>query len=204
MVRLEARSSYLKRLELSSPRLRVRLELVRTTPRLTWTGSQAVCASVPPVPLLLTTTTESVTLSPRDEYTLRLINEGSDPAYVVVLDLQPGGKISQIYPLPESLGADNFLLPGKSFLVPDICFYAEEPFGTEMLKLVATAERLDFGPLLSGGYAGSRGGDNPLASLFAEAGAGTRGAAAAAPAGAGTTYSVTIEVVPRRPRPRRP
>lgn len=202
ILRVEARSRYLRQLELSSPKIQVRMELVQTEPRLSWDGGQATCSGAPPRPLPNSgAATNGVVLSPRDEYSLRLINDGPNPAYVVVLSLQPGGKISQIYPLPESLGADNYLPAGRTFLIQDVCFFAEEPYGTETLKLLATSERLDFTPLLSGGYAVTRAGAHPLLDLFAEGDGTSRGVAVAAPSGAGSTYAVTIMIEPRKKRP---
>ena len=202
VVRGLARADYLRRLALNSPRLRVRMELVRTQPRVTWSGATATCSGAAPTPMGSAQTTEGVRLSPRDEYTLRLVNEGPDAAYVVVLDLQPDGRISQIFPLTQSSGSDNYLLAGKSFLVPDICFWAEEPFGPELLKLFATKERVDFSGVLSGAMSASRGAESALDRLFEDVYTGTRGAAVA-PAGMATTYGLTINVVPRRPA-RRP
>lgn len=197
-VRAIARAAYLRRLQFSSAALRVRMELVRTEPRIAWDGGQPSCSGSTPRPLVAEAGTEGTVMSPRDEYTLRLINEGSAPAYVAVLDLQPDGRIAQVFPLTQAMGSDNYLLPGRDFVIQDICFYTEESFGTEVLKLFATAERVDFSPLLTGALASARGTANPLERLLGEVAAGTRGAAAV-PAGAASTYSLSISVVPRRP-----
>jgi hypothetical protein len=198
-----ARASYLRRLELNSPALQVRMELLRTEPRIDWSGSEPSCSGAAPRPLAAATrSSEGIALSPRDEYTLRFTNDGTEAAYIVVLDLQPNGKISQIFPLPEAEGSDNLLPSGRSYVIQDICFFAEEPFGVEVLKLFATRERVDFAPILTGAPGQARSHSSPLEQLFADAYAGLRGALQG-PAGAATTYGITVNVVPSPVVPRR-
>jgi hypothetical protein len=188
-----ARNQMLRRLNLSDPSTRVRLELVRTVPRVRGSGSEMTCDATPPVPLpAQPRTTEGIVLKPGDEYTLKMVNEGTTAAYVAILDLTPDGKVSQLYPLEDKLGSDNLLPAGATFIIPDICFYAEPPAGVEMIKLFATRERFDFAPILTGRTTRSSA-PTPLEQLFDGVYTGVRTAPLRA-SGLGTTSSITVTI----------
>lgn len=196
-----ARSVALRQVELRDPRIVVRLELVRTAPRLRTVMGELECTSTPPVPVPdQGPSAEGMVMAPGDEYTLRLVNDGPDPAYVSILELGPLGRVDQLYPAPGALGSDNLLLPGRSHLVQDACFWVEEPHGVAVIKLFATRERLDFTPILS--PAGASRGEplSPLGRLLAAAAQGTRSGVLAS-ASSGSTAAVTITI---KPRPRAP
>ncbi len=196
-----ARIGTLRRIELSDSRIKVRMELIRTVPRIRIVGGAPTCPEVSPT-LLATpsASAEGIVMSPGDEYTLRLINEGRDPAYVSVLDLTPDGRVLQLFPLPGAYGSDNYLLPGANYLIPNVCFWAEPPAGIEVIKLFATRERLDFEPILTSG-GGTRGEAlSPLGQLFSDAYRGLRSGTAAA-TGWGSTAAISLTILPKaRPR----
>ncbi len=85
-----------------------------------------------------------------DGYLLHLKNHSSKKVHVAILDLLPDGSIKQLVPY-GSLTADEFeLAKGQEMLIEDLCFSASPPTGTEVLKLFASIEPIDFEPILMG------------------------------------------------------
>lgn len=194
-VRTLARSSYLKQVEMQDPKIRVRIELVPATHRFGADGScDARQSDTVNVRARLTPGSQWV-LRPNDGFFLRFVNEGADPAFIAVLDLTPDGEIGQLFPRPDLSGEDNLLPPGARY-TSNICFYATEPFGAEVLKLFATRARVDFQPVLTTRGPTRGPGAHPLERLLGGTFAATRTGTAAAPQGTGTTSSLTLQVVP--------
>ena len=189
-----ARMRALLRMELHDPGIRFRMELVRIQPR---ARKDDPCDPSVPFAVLPTSppTSQGIVLHPGDYYTLRIINEGKQPAYVTVLSLAPGGIISQYWPPPGNRGADNFLEPGTNFLAEESCMWADPTPGVEVLKLFATTERLDFQPILSG-TATRAGQHSPLGRLLADTYHGLRGEPVPA-AGWGSTTALSLLITPK-------
>ncbi len=193
-VRTLARSTYLKRVEMQDPRIRVRIELVPATHRFAADGSCDARQSDTTRAAARLSGGSQWELKPRDGFFLRFVNDGSDPAYIAVLDLTPDGEIGQLFPRPDLAGEDNLLPPGASYR-SSICFYATEPFGTEVIKLFATRKRVDFSPVLSA-KGPTRGAEHPLERLLASTYGRTRTGSAPAPQGTGSTAALTLQIIP--------
>jgi hypothetical protein len=133
---------------------------------------------------------------------LRLRNIGTSAAYVNVLDLMPDGKIGPVWPIRYMSAEDTLVPSGTSYRIPDpnapnrlLAFRACPPYGTDVLKVIATTEPVDFGPILGGGGArGTRLG--PLDRLFQESLTGARGVSPAFSSGSVSTSAVTITIEP--------
>jgi hypothetical protein len=194
-----SRSLILHRIELRDPRIRVEFAVLRTRPRTYKQGGETLCRDAPPQVLSETAAgPEGLQFSPGDEYTLRFQNTGPDPAYLTVLSLGPSGTVAQLYPAAGAHGSDNYLPPGRTYLITDTCFFAEPPFGVEVLKLFATRERLDFHPMLSESVAAfERSGMSPLTRLFADASVGQRSGPLTTATGWGSSAALSLTIVPR-------
>jgi hypothetical protein len=193
-VRTLARSGYLKRVTMQDPRIRVRVELVPATHRFAADGSCDARQSDTTRAAARLTAGSQWELRPNDGFFLRFVNHGSDPAYIAVLDLTPDGEIGQLFPRPDLAGEDNLLPPGATYR-STICFFATEPYGTEVIKLFATRKRVDFAPVLTA-RGPTRGTEHPLERLLAHTYGRTRAGSAAAPQGTGTTATLTLQIVP--------
>ncbi len=192
-----ARNRYLKGLDLHDDGVDVILELVPS--KHTYDDMDGSClGSVPVDRAPYESAGAGWTFQPGDQYLLAFENTGTTPVYVSVLDLMPDGQIAQLFPAPGRRGTDNLVGPGQRFVATDLCFEVTEPYGTEMLKLFATREKVDFEPILTSGGATRGAGGNPLEAVLADAMTGTRGAKAAVPRQSGSTTSLMLQVVEKR------
>ena len=125
-----------------------------------------------------------------DFFMLELRNRGSRDAFVTVLDLSPDGKIAPLWPHPRvGRGVQENRVPAAP---PDrepawipvplpYVFQVGPPFGTEIVKAIATDVPTDFSSVLTAGpQSDSRGTaaappPSPLALLLAAAGGLARG-----------------------------
>ncbi|MCB9761056.1 MAG: caspase family protein [Alphaproteobacteria bacterium] len=191
-----ARNRYLRGLALSASGLDVRLEVLPAEPRFSAAGDFLGCRP----------TVEAAPAGPQrfvegEAYMLRFTNEGRYEAWITVLELLADGGITQLYPFGDALSSDHRLEPRKQYLVQDPCFVAEAPFGTEVIKLFATRERVDFRPILDKGpLAAATRSDapSPLELLLVDTydGAPTRSGAMRMPQGTAATASVTLTITP--------
>lgn len=190
------RGRYLKGLELHDETVDVTIELVPA--KHTYDDFDGSCTGSSPVDASpYQTAGHGWTFQPGDGYLIKFKNNGDQRAYVAVLDLMPDGTIEALYPQRGYKGNENYLEPGAEFLVKDLCFEVTEPYGTEMLKLFATRERVDFEPILTPGATRGAGG-GPFEALMVDTMSGTRSAPRPVPKGTGSTYSLMIEVVEKR------
>ncbi|MCC7277722.1 MAG: DUF4384 domain-containing protein, partial [Chromatiaceae bacterium] len=92
--------------------------------------------------------------------------------HLLVVDLNAGGELTQVYPLDEGgIGAiDNRLRPGRALTLPEpqsgLSFTASEPTGTGRLVAILTEEAVDLEDLRDGeGLAAA--GQDPVGGLLA-------------------------------------
>ena len=99
-----------------------------------------------------------------EELRLRLYNTGPDACYFSVLDIQPDNQISIIVPAGKP-AVDYYLPSGAHFDYPELVVVSE-PIGTEVLKLIASAQPLDLTNIVAtrGGASGL--GKHPLEFLL--------------------------------------
>ncbi len=85
--------------------------------------------------------------------------------HLLVVDLNAGGELTQVYPLDEGgVGAiDNRLRPGRALTLPEpqsgLSFTASEPTGTGRLVAILTEEAVDLEDLRDGGRMAAAGQD---------------------------------------------
>ena len=192
-----ARNLYLRRLRIHDPSISVDLDVVPATILWSEAGDFLGCVEGQAGP----ETGQARTFHPGDGYLLRLTNTGERWAWITVLELMADGSMQQLYPDAAELQSDNRLEPGESYLDRGVCFMAEEPFGTEVIKLFATRARVDFRPLLRAGQATTTRGDSsgPLDDLLYSVTPGTRSARLSAPTRVGSVDEEVIQVVPEAP-----
>ena len=190
-VRGYARSRQLRRLELTDPDINVTMELIPTRRRMV--GN--TCEGEDTIPVLSKRGSgNDWELNPGDVYLLRFRNEGKDSAYVTILSLGADGAVQQLFPQPGDISDYNAAPPHRSFLIKDLCYYADV-VGEEVLKLFATRDRVDFTPVLVEPERRTRSPSNPLEQLIGDAYSGTRSDAALMARGTGSTYGITINIV---------
>lgn len=204
-IRVFAQSSYLRALDVQSDGMTVELELIpcklscSSTTRMCG-GEQCSCVSEGN-PKDLFDAGNNIRMSLGTGFGIRLKNTGSVPVYASVLDLMPDGSMGLIWPLTDTSSADSLIREGAEYRVPDprdrdrlLVYRACPPFGTDMLKIIATTEPVDFGPIVGGSR--TRGGERgPLDVLFGTGLSGTRGLTPAFASGSVSTSAVTITVV---------
>ncbi len=194
-VRAVGRSSYFRRLEMKDPDLKLTMELIPAKAKIIHLGPRRMSCPADTTPATDKRSAGGAwELSPDDVYWIRLHNEGKQPAYFTILDLQSDYSIGSLYPPAGKELSDVVLEPGDSYRIRD-CYYATEPYGLEILKLIATTDKVDFTPVLTPSRS-TRGVRGPLEQLFADAYQGTR-SGGATPAGTAVTFEIPINVVPR-------
>lgn len=187
-----SRTRFLTQVEMRDPSIDVLLEIVPVTHRITRRG----CMASDTTQYGARRTAGGWEFRKDDGYLLRLHNVGQEAAYVAVLELSATG-IMQLFPNAALRVSDNLLAAGESFLVQDLCFSADEPFGDYVLKLFATRDRIDFGPVVEArGLSRSGAPESYLEQLVADAYRGTRSGVTARAQGVGSTHATTITVVP--------
>lgn len=197
-IRAYARNRFLRNVKMTDPRIDIRLELIPATHSYEEdpvTG-EVECIGTDTTKTGARETTSGWAFRPDDDYLLRIRNLGQDSAYVAILSLTPDGGINQLFPDPYLGESDIELDPGASYLI-DICFWATEPLGDEVLKLFATRRNsIDFRPIITRG--GQRRAGEPLSyfqQVLADAYKGLRTNGAGKAQGAGTTHAIVIKVV---------
>jgi hypothetical protein len=136
-----------------------------------------------------------------DFFKLKLINNGFEVAYITLLDFQPNNVINVLVPGKYKQAADYVIKPGEEIELPDV-FRFGPPYGTEVFKLVATKQPIDFRKILvaKGNTRGGNEENNPFAQLVASSfkeDSGTRGSETmnVAP-GSCNIYSVSFSITP--------
>lgn len=101
-------------------------------------------------------------------------NKGTKPCFFTVLELSADGAIAVLFPLPNMPG-DNKLAAGEKRAIP-FPYKMTPPYGTEIIKVIASEDDVDFRALefkvTRGAAAGTR---SPLERLMGEVFSKTRG-----------------------------
>jgi hypothetical protein len=184
-----ARNRYLRALTLEAEGLRVRLELIACRLDCRASTDQCDCFERPDGGVM---EGGNMVFALGDGLRLRLINEGTSPAFVSVLDLQPDGAIDLLWPHYENQGSDNRLPPKGTFVEPEPLRVAP-PLGVDVIKLFASREPIDFRPITSRGFRQARP-RTPLEKVFLDAFEGLR-AEPTLPTGVVQTFDRAITVV---------
>ncbi len=197
-----AQNAYLRALDVQADGMEVALDLIPCETECTGLsecgGSCRCIAEGDPQDIL--DTGNNLSMKKGAGFGLRLRNVGSKPVYATVLDLMPDGDIASLWPLPGTSAADTKIEGGKAYRIADpnhqnelAVYLACPPFGTDMLKIIATTEPVDFGPITRGTR--TRGGERgPLDVLFENSLRGMRGVAPAFAVGSISTSSVLLIV----------
>ena len=208
-IRTFARNSYLRALDARAEGMEVELELIPCELRCSSTsrvcgGEECSCVTEGD-PQDLFDDANNIRMRMGTGFGVRLKNVGSVPVYASVLDLMPDGSMALLWPLPGTSNADTLIREGSTYRIPDpqnrdelLVYRACPPFGTDMLKIFATTQPVDFGPITRGTR--TRGGERgPLDILFDDSLSGTRGFAPSFAVGSVSTSAVTITVVEPEP-----
>ncbi len=208
-IRTYTQNAYLRALDAKADGMEVELELIPCTLSCSSTtrvcgGEQCSCASEGD-PQDLFDAGNNIRMTLGTGFGVRLKNVGSAPVYTSVLDLMPDGSMALLWPLPGTSNTDTLIDAGAEYRIADprnrdqlLVYRACPPFGTDMLKVIATTQPVDFGPITRGTR--TRGGERgPLDVLFENSLSGTRGFAPAFAVGTVSTSAVTITVVEPEP-----
>jgi len=141
----KARGEYMKNLELEDPALDVEFEFI---PVRLERGEVVDTLSIEEI-----SNNGMMEISARNMGVfIRIINKGSETAYFNIIDIQPDGVINGILPDPDQNhnAADYKIEAGQeSFVIKDRLIEFFPPYGTEVFKLFATYEPIDFGPIIT-------------------------------------------------------
>jgi metacaspase-1 len=131
-----------------------------------------------------------ISFSTRDKTVIKVTNHGKEEVYFNIIDIQPDGIINAIAPTAEEQASSFKIAAGASVILDGKYVEFGPPYGTEVFKIFASTEPLDFSPIISsrGERKASRSTINPIESLFQSSyHFGTRG-------GKAGTLSVDAEV----------
>jgi hypothetical protein len=111
----------------------------------------------------------AVSLKGGDHIRLEVANRSPEAAYVTVVSLQSDGTVFPVYPRPDVAGIEENRVRGGGILRVPTLLEIGPPFGTDVFKVIATREKVDFSPLfVQGGARGAARGQ--LESLAQRAG----------------------------------
>ena len=189
-VQAYAHNRFLRQVELNDTEFRVRLELTPALGEVDSRGFLTWCDTLPAG--AEPSEWAEWEVAPGDFFFVRLIHEGERGAYVTLLDLRPDGSVEQVWPDTQARGEDNYLAAGRTYDLG--CGEVTPPYGTDVLKLFATPERVNFEPVVRT-QGRTRSSEHPLEVLLADALSGTRFGLRRS-AASGYTSSVTLRVVP--------
>lgn len=104
---------------------------------------------------------------------IRVTNNGTNPAYFAILDIQPDGQINGIIPDPNPASGhrpEQFqIAPGVSYVIPDHYVKIFPPYGLEVFKLFATKDVVDYQPIITQTRTRNEGGLNDFEMLISDA-----------------------------------
>jgi hypothetical protein len=122
---------------------------------------------------------------------LEVVNQGYDPFFFSILDIQPNHKINKI--VPALRPAADFYLRPYTYWQSEVLTVGE-PEGIEVLKVIATTQPVDFGFSRSSSQGPGKPLDILLSSLFEDASE-SRSAGQALPADSGHISSLMLQIV---------
>ncbi|MCB9245285.1 MAG: caspase family protein [Flavobacteriales bacterium] len=160
-VKQKIRGDFVKNLELSDPSLDVRFEFI---PLRVENGEVKDTLNIQSISKAGMMEISASTM----EVAIRVTNLGKRKAFFNIIDIQPDGAINGILPDPEQRHDPyEFQIgPGESRIVDGYRIEFGEPYGTELFKLFATEEPVDFSPIIT--QQATRGSKNPMEALFDE------------------------------------
>ncbi len=86
-----------------------------------------------------------------DTFQIRVSNHGFSGAYYAILDIQPDNKINSVIPLRgDTRTPEEYYLPSGESYVIETNFIIAPPYGTEVLKLIATKSPMNLGAITRG------------------------------------------------------
>jgi metacaspase-1 len=135
----------LNRLWGDQPTSPIHAELQIIPVNVTGTGEDTVIKSdrtdVPQTP-------SGMVLREGDHIRVAIRNLGREPVYVTVLNLQSDGSVAPVFPHPDAPGSGAPRIEAGGTLRVPFPFRIQAPFGTDVFRLIATLEPVDFTSLL--------------------------------------------------------
>lgn len=104
-----------------------------------------------------------------DHFVCQFINQGTKSVYVSLIDIQPNNELEVLLPRKGETAGDYFIIPGDTLKL-SFPWGFKEPYGIDILKLIATETELNLRSILdSGGKIPETRGNsvNPFEELFA-------------------------------------
>ena len=129
-----AQSQFLKELQVSAPGIRLEVAFLPGD-----TIRHSVSEFIDPK------TSRYTFREKADTAVLRIINTGTASVYFNILDIDPQDHIQVIFPNNDRPLSDCFLKPGQVFTALNTF---GEPYGTEILKVIASDRKFDLRPLI--------------------------------------------------------
>ena len=102
-----------------------------------------------------------------DAFILQVTNDGESPTYFTLLGLSPDDSFVVLAPSKIETSEEFYLLPGKTIQLKDT-FTLNPPYGTELIKVIATDVPIDLRPIVSTRGVGTKANSSPLETLFAQ------------------------------------
>lgn len=172
-IKAYAQGRFIKNLDLEEPGINVTFELVPAIISRGMVKEQLDIADF--------TENGIISFSTRDKTVIRVTNHGTEDVYFNIVDIQPDGYINAIAPTADEQASSFKIAAGATKILDGKYVEFGAPYGTEVMKLFASTEPLDFSPIISsrGEKKAARSITNPIETLFQNSyHLGTRGAKA--------------------------
>lgn len=137
--------NFLRHLENYNSKLKVRLEIIPvSTKRL---GRSIVTGEK--LPLQPKIASDGIpTFQKGEHFVCHFINEGSKGVYISLLDIQSDGELEILLPPKRKTPIEYFIKPGDTLKLDSSPFGLGEPFGIDILKVIATETELNLRSIL--------------------------------------------------------
>lgn len=190
-----AKVRLLRNLSLSSNELKVKLEIIPIEYRME-NGYPVITDSLDIKEF--TTETGHIVLPVGQAFFLRVIHDGSEPAFYTVINFTPSGEAQLTVPFREYTPGDFVIQPFQRKSLTNNLLQVAEPTGIEAFKLIATKEPLDLTPILlrmRGPGTRSSSVSNPFQTLLEDVASSSRSEPLGVPPAVANTFTITFKVV---------
>ena len=126
-------------------------------------------------------------------------NKSRRNLFVNILDMQPNGIINPILPnSSQRIFADDLMVPsGSSYLFKNYVITMAPPYGREIFKVFASADKIDLEDIALSHGAGKRGNLSPFESLLQKSFSLRSEAPQNLSNDNGTSYNIYFDITPR-------
>ncbi len=193
VIKTAVRGDVVRRLEMTDENLDLTMEIIPVTVDLV--NGEYIETSRLPVQTM--SRGGLLTFNDQQVFKIKLTNRGANKAYFQILDIKSNNEVDILLPTTYQTPAELNIEPGTSKELPQL-FVFEQPFGNEMLKLVATKEPVQLNSIVTSRGRDGRSNLNPLEQLLQDSYAQTRTGILNVPPESANIQTVVFNVQPKQ------